>query len=93
MNFPCHLNCLSLTLVSFVHALDHALWTEMYEVHHYDLPIDHCDEIAQMSLFLAAVSVVIFGIGRRHGEFLMGVLSLILSLAMEANNTDSQSCR
>lgn len=93
MNFPCHLNCLSLTLVSFVHALDHALWTEMYEVHHYDLPIDHCDEIAQMSLFLAAVSVVIFGIGCRHGEFLMGVLSLILSLAMEANNTDSQSRR
>ncbi|KAG1733480.1 hypothetical protein EDD22DRAFT_960202 [Suillus occidentalis] len=33
--------------------------------HHYDLPIDYSDEIAQISLFLGAVSVVIFGIGRR----------------------------
>jgi hypothetical protein len=49
----------------------------MYEAHYYDLPIDHCDKIAQVSLFLAAVSVIIFGIGRRHGEFLIGVLSLI----------------
>ncbi|KAG1866119.1 hypothetical protein F4604DRAFT_1928132 [Suillus subluteus] len=61
--------------------------------HHYDLPIDHCDEIAQVSLFLAAVSVVIFGIGRRHGQFLMGVLSLILSLAMEGDDDHSESRR
>ncbi|KAG2751892.1 hypothetical protein P692DRAFT_20707055, partial [Suillus brevipes Sb2] len=56
-------------------------------------PIDYSDEIAQISLFLGAVSVVIFGIGRRHGEFLMGVLSLILSLAMDAQNPHSESRR
>ncbi|KAG1765363.1 hypothetical protein EDD22DRAFT_951180 [Suillus occidentalis] len=61
--------------------------------HHYDLPIDYCDEVAQLSLFLGAVSVVIFGIGRRHGEFLMGVLSLILSLAMDAQDPHSESRR
>ncbi|KAG1802901.1 uncharacterized protein HD556DRAFT_1304141 [Suillus plorans] len=38
-----------------------------------------------------AISVVIFGIGRRHGEFLIGVLTLILSLAMEAQNPHSES--
>ncbi|KIK35400.1 hypothetical protein CY34DRAFT_96153, partial [Suillus luteus UH-Slu-Lm8-n1] len=61
--------------------------------HHYDLPIDYADEIVQVSLFLGAVSVVIFGIGRRHGEFLMGVLSLILSLAMDAQSPHSESRR
>ncbi|KAG2107659.1 uncharacterized protein F5147DRAFT_653187 [Suillus discolor] len=40
-----------------------------------------------------AVSVVIFGISRRHGEFFMGVLALILSLAMEAQNPHSESRR
>ena len=64
-----------------------------YKAHHYDLPIDYCDEVAQLSLFLGAVSVVIFGIGRRHGEFLMGVLSLILSLAMDAQDPHSESRR
>ncbi|KAG2745381.1 hypothetical protein P692DRAFT_20877765 [Suillus brevipes Sb2] len=59
--------------------------------HHYDLPIDYADEIVQVSLFLGAVSVIIFGIGRRHGEFLMGVLSLILSLAMDAQSPHSES--
>ncbi|KAG1823060.1 hypothetical protein EV424DRAFT_1346534 [Suillus variegatus] len=40
-----------------------------------------------------AVSVVIFGIGRRHGEFLMGVLALILGLAMETQDPHSESRR
>ncbi|KAG1728749.1 uncharacterized protein EDB91DRAFT_1253348 [Suillus paluster] len=58
---------------------------------HYNLSINYSNEIAQVSLFLGAVSIVIFGIGRRHGEFLMGVLSLILSLAMDAQNPHSES--
>lgn len=93
MHFPYHLNCSSSILVSFIHALDDALRTETYEAHHYDLPIEHCDEVAQVSLFLAAISVVIFGIGRRHGDFLMGILSLILSLAMEVDHHGSKSHR
>ncbi|KAG2059149.1 hypothetical protein BDR06DRAFT_968137 [Suillus hirtellus] len=40
-----------------------------------------------------AVSVVIFGISHRHREFLMGVLSLILSLAMDAQDPHSKSCQ
>jgi hypothetical protein len=67
--------------------------TEIREAHHFDLPVDLCDEIAQVSLFLGAVSVVIFGIGRRHGEFLMGVLALVLSLAMDAQTPHSESRR
>ncbi|KAG1794527.1 uncharacterized protein HD556DRAFT_1441028 [Suillus plorans] len=61
--------------------------------HHFDLPINLCDKVAQISLFLGAVSVVIFGISRRHGEFFMGVLALILGLAMEAQNPHSESRR
>jgi Transposase family tnp2 len=67
--------------------------TKIHEAHHFDLPIDLCDEVAQISLFLGAVSVVIFGISRRHGEFFMGVLALILGLAMEAQNPHSESRR
>ncbi|KAG1905192.1 uncharacterized protein F5891DRAFT_1183129 [Suillus fuscotomentosus] len=66
---------------------------KIHEAHHFDLPIDLCDEVAQISLFLGAVSVVIFGISRRHGEFFMGVLALILGLAMEAQNPHSESHR
>jgi len=91
MNLPYHLNCLSLILVSLIHALNNALQTETYEAHHYNLPIYHCDKISKVSLFLAAVSVVIFGISRRHGQFLMGVLSLILSLGMDTDDHDSES--
>lgn len=91
MTFLCHLNQLSLILVSSIHFLPMFLRLMFYEAHHYDLPINYCDEVAQLSLFLGAVSVVIFGISRRHGEFLMGVLSLILSLAMDVQDPHSES--
>ncbi|KAG2355558.1 hypothetical protein BDR07DRAFT_1381429 [Suillus spraguei] len=68
--------------------------SELFEFdssHHYNLPINYCDKVAQLSLFLGAVSVVIFGIGHRQGEFLMEGLSLILSLAMEVQNIHSES--
>ncbi|KAI5980970.1 hypothetical protein EDD15DRAFT_2380662 [Pisolithus albus] len=37
--------------------------------HHFNLLIDDCNETAQVSLLLAAVSMLVLGVGHRAGEF------------------------
>ncbi|KAF8834750.1 hypothetical protein BDN67DRAFT_914312, partial [Paxillus ammoniavirescens] len=43
-------------------------------------PIDNCDEIAQVSLFLGVLCSVILGISRCAADLIMSILSLVLRL-------------
>ena len=49
--------------------------------HHYRRPIDRCDEVAQVSIFLGVLCTVILGISRRASDLIMGLVSLVLRLA------------
>ena len=49
--------------------------------HHYRHPIDCCDEVAQVSIFLGVLCSVILGISRRASDLIMGLISLVLRLA------------
>lgn len=49
--------------------------------HHYQRPIDRCDEVAQVSIFLGVFCAVVLHISRRASDFIMGVISLLLQLA------------
>ncbi|KIK12253.1 hypothetical protein PISMIDRAFT_50287, partial [Pisolithus microcarpus 441] len=51
--------------------------------HHFNLLIDDCDETAQVSLLLAAISMLVLGVGRRAGEFFLQMVSLALSLVFD----------
>ncbi|KAF8580040.1 hypothetical protein K439DRAFT_1266630, partial [Ramaria rubella] len=44
-------------------------------------PIDCSDEVAQITMFLAVVCTVIMGVSRRAGDFILGITSVLLSLA------------
>ncbi|KAF8573660.1 hypothetical protein K439DRAFT_1624914 [Ramaria rubella] len=48
--------------------------------HHYKLPVDRSNEVAQLAIFLGVVSHVVMGVSRRATDFLMGVLFIIMSL-------------
>ncbi|KIM55557.1 hypothetical protein SCLCIDRAFT_98339, partial [Scleroderma citrinum Foug A] len=51
--------------------------------HHFNYPINRCDEVAQVSVFIGVVSVILFGLSRRTGEFILGVMSIILTLTFK----------
>ncbi|KAF8573982.1 hypothetical protein K439DRAFT_1275406, partial [Ramaria rubella] len=44
-------------------------------------PIDRLDEVAQITMFLAVVCTVIMGVSCRVGYFVLGITSVLLSLA------------
>ena len=74
------------------------LWTlivvsELYEAHHFDRPIDHCDEVAQVAVFLGVISVILFGLSQRSGEFFLGVISVILTLVFKLLGTKAETLR
>jgi len=49
--------------------------------HHYQHPVDHCSDIAQVSLFIGVLCSVILSISRRAANLIMGLLFLVLRLA------------
>ena len=67
--------------------------SELYKAHHFDHPIDHCDEVAQVAVFLGVVSVVLFGLSRRSGEFFLGVISVVLMLVFKLLGTKAETLR
>ena len=54
-----------------------------FKAHHFNYPINRCDEVAQVSVFISVVSVILFGLSRRTGEFILGVVSIILTLTFK----------
>ncbi|KAF8576079.1 hypothetical protein K439DRAFT_1240842, partial [Ramaria rubella] len=44
-------------------------------------PIACLDEVAQITMFLAVVCTVIMGVSRCAGDFILGITSVLLSLA------------
>ena len=54
-----------------------------FEAHHFDYPINHCDEVAQILVFLSVVGIILFGLSWRTGKFILGVVSIILTLAFK----------
>jgi hypothetical protein len=50
--------------------------------HHYDVPISHFNEVAQVLVFLGVACSVIMGVGRRAGDLIMSLIFLILNLTM-----------
>ncbi len=46
--------------------------------HHYELPVDHSDDITQVSIFLGVVCSIIMGVSHRAGDLIMGLLAVIL---------------
>ena len=49
--------------------------------HYYQHTIDHCSDIAQVSLFIGVLCSVILSISHRAAELIMGLLHLVLRLA------------
>ena len=49
--------------------------------HHYHHPIDRCDEVTQVSIFLGVLCSVILGISQCTSDLIMGLISLVLWLA------------
>ncbi|KAF8582884.1 hypothetical protein K439DRAFT_1244912, partial [Ramaria rubella] len=44
-------------------------------------PIDRSDEVAQITMFLAVVCTIIMGVSCHVGDFILGITSVLLSLA------------
>ncbi|KAI6119067.1 hypothetical protein EDD16DRAFT_1706959 [Pisolithus croceorrhizus] len=51
--------------------------------HHFKWLIDDYDETAQVSLLIAATSVLVLGVGCRAREFLLQMISLVLGLVFD----------
>ena len=64
-----------------------------FKAHHFNYPINRCDEVAQVSVFLGVVGVVLFGLSRRTGEFILGIVSIVLSLAFKLFGESVESLR
>jgi len=52
----------------------------VFKAHHFNYPINRCNEVAQVSVFLGVVGVILFGLSRRTGKFILGVVSIVLTL-------------
>jgi len=50
----------------------------VFKAHHFNYPINRCNEVAQVSVFLGVVGVILFGLSRRTGKFILGVVSIVL---------------
>ncbi|KAH7917398.1 hypothetical protein BV22DRAFT_977066, partial [Leucogyrophana mollusca] len=48
--------------------------------HLYDLPVDRCDQVAQVSIFLGVACSVLFGVSRHAGNLIMGLVALLLKV-------------
>ncbi|KAG2048230.1 hypothetical protein BDR06DRAFT_831510, partial [Suillus hirtellus] len=48
---------------------------------HHDFPLDQCDEIAQVALFITVTCKVIMGVSKQACNFLLGLISIMLFLA------------
>lgn len=51
--------------------------------HHFTSTIGQFDVLAQVTMFLAVVCTVLMGISRRDGDFLLGLLQIVLTLAFQ----------
>lgn len=59
---------------------------------HFERPIDRYPELTQVCFLLVIICQIVMGISRRDGDFLMGMLSIILSLiCKELNDTNVSS--
>ncbi|KAF8587775.1 hypothetical protein K439DRAFT_1337154, partial [Ramaria rubella] len=47
--------------------------------------IDCSDEVAQITMFLAVICTIIMGVSCRAGDFILGITSVLLSLAWRNN--------
>ena len=63
------------------------------KAHHFNYPINRSDEVAQVSVFLGVVGVVLFGLSRRTGEFILGIVLIVLSLAFKLFGESVESLR
>ena len=61
--------------------------------HHFHRPIDSRDDIAQVSIFLVVVNVVLLGASRRIGDFLLGLVSLIVNLVFKSVGSQAEVLR
>ena len=48
--------------------------------HHFEVPADRHNEIAQVCIFLGMVCSVIMGVSRRGGDLIMGLIAIIVHL-------------
>ena len=55
--------------------------------HHFQLPIDDHTEFTQVCYLLVFVSLVVMGVSRRDGDFLVGMLTVLLSLVCDRVDT------
>ncbi|KAF8574709.1 hypothetical protein K439DRAFT_1548361, partial [Ramaria rubella] len=60
--------------------------------HHFNSIVDHTNEVAQVTMFLSVICIVIMGVSRGVGDLIMGLLSRILNLAWK-NKDDSLAPR
>ena len=63
-----------------VTANNEGVYSDDFKAHHFNYPINRCDEIAQVSVFLGVVGVVLFGLSQRTGEFVLGIENSINSV-------------
>jgi hypothetical protein len=60
---------------------------ELNTDHHFRSPIDDASEVVQVSTFLIVFCCVVAGVSRRIGDFILGVISIILRLTLPTNDT------
>ena len=53
--------------------------------HHYEVPANRSNEIAQVCIFLGVVCSVIMGVSRRGGDLIMGLITIIVHLVFGSN--------
>jgi hypothetical protein len=53
--------------------------------HHYEVPADRCNSIAQVCIFLGVVCSVIMGVSRRGGDLIMSLIAIIVHLVYQNN--------
>jgi hypothetical protein len=53
--------------------------------HHYEVPADRCNEIAQVCIFLGVVCNVIMGVSRRGGDLIMSLIAIVVQLVFRSN--------
>lgn len=60
----------------------HRRYSNLHPDHHFEIPIERCDVIAQVAIFLGVICTVMMCVSRRFGDLIMGTVNLMLGLAL-----------
>ena len=87
----CELDSLTCTSTARLHATSNASEDnrpiDVDTDHHFHSPIDDANEIVQVSMFLVVFCCVVARVSQCIGDFLLGLIAIILNLTSHTNDT------